>query len=249
MKHLLPICCAAVLALVNPARAARSLPAPADTVAGHARMVQKLSTAMCTQLTNDHATDFAKMTPPAAMQFTQQLFVTAMQHDSSAFIAMMTTATEHGQTAQSVGEQVGKDVVLTLSRTCPVAMPLILRLSQTEQAQQAATAKIPAVTDVEKKALQPLATHFCTQLAAADAKQSFAKLAPAQRMALFTSLMQKEVTAGRPQLLRYYSAAQLNDGQKREEIGQKIAGLMIQQESCTQYLLLIGVDELNKQKP
>ena len=63
---------------------------------------------------------------------------------------------------------------------------------------------------------------------------------------MFTSLMQKEFITNRASLLRYYSAAQLSDQQRREEIGQKMAALMLQQNDCTKYLLLVGVDEINK---
>ena len=246
MKFIFSLLCLAALQPVTRAHATGGSCAPADTVAGHARMVRQLSEAMCTQLANDHVTKFEVMATPAALQMTQELFITAMKRDSVAFMAMMTTASEQGRSAQSVGQEVGKDVVLRLSKTCPAAMPLILRLSQTEQAKQAATAKVPLISETEKKALQPLANHICAQLTAAETKQPFAKLLPEQRKALFTTLMQKEFITNRASLLRYYSAAQLSDQQRREEIGQKMAALMLQQNDCTKYLLLVGVDEMNK---
>ena len=246
MKFLLVLLCLVVLRPATKAHADTGGSAPVDTVAGHARMVRKLSEAMCAQLANDHTTNFETMATPAAMQMTQEMFVTAMKRDSVAFIAMITTASEQGQSAQLVGQEVGKDVVLRLSKSCPAAMPLILRLSQTEQAKQAVTAKVPPISEIEKKALQPLANHICAQLAAAETKQPFAKLLPEQRRALFTTLMQKEFIANRAGLLRYYSVVQLNDPQRQEEIGQKMAALMLQQNDCTKYLLLVGVDEINK---
>ena len=246
MKFLLVLLCLVALRPTTKVYAANGGAAPVDTVAGHARMVRQLSEAMCTRLTSDHTTNFETMTTPAAMQMTQEMFITAMKRDSVAFIAMVTTASEQGQSAQSVGQEVGKDVVLRLSRICPAALPLIMRLSQTEQAKQAAAAKVPPVSETEKKALQPLANHICAQLATAETKQPFAKLLPEQRSALFATLMQKEFITNRAGLLRYYSAAQLNDQQRREEIGQKLAALMLQQNACTKYLLLMGVDEISK---
>lgn len=219
---------------------------PADTVAGHARMVRQLSEAMCTQLSNDHTTKFDALSTPEALQMTQKLFVAGMQRDSVAFIAMMTAAAAEGKEPRAVGETVGRDVVLRLSKMCPGAMPLILRISQTDKAKQAAAAQMPAISDAEKKCLQPLTNDICTGLAAADAKQPFAKLPPPQRRALLAGLMQQAFVAGRPQLLRHYSAAQLNDPKQREVIGQKMAALMLQQTNCANYLLLIGVDEISK---
>lgn len=244
MRHLLSFFFVVLLAGSTPVFARRY--APADTVAGHSRMVRQLSEAMCVQLSSDHTTKFDALSTPDALQMTQQLFVTAMQRDSAAFIAMMTAAAAEGKEPRAVGEVVGRDVVLRLSKMCPAAMPLILRISQTDQAKQAAAARMPAISDAEKKCLQPLAGNICAGLIAADAKHPFAKLPPAQRHALFTGLMQQAFVAGRPQLLRYYSAAQLNDPKRREEIGQKLAALMLQQTNCANYLLLVGTDEISK---
>ena len=249
MKFLFALLCIAVLRPATSVLARSSSAAPADTVAGHARMVRQLSETMCRQLSSDHTTSFAAMSSPAALQMTQELFVTAMKRDSVAFIALMATATEQGVSAQAVGQAVGKDVVVRLSQTCPAALPLIVRLTQTEQAKQAMANTVPDVSEAEKKVLQPLVTHLCAQLAAADARQPFAKRTAAQRGEVFTQLMQKEFVGGRPQLLKYYSAAQLNEVPRREEIGRKMAALMLAQSSCAGYLLLMGADEISKQKP
>ncbi|WP_201984114.1 hypothetical protein [Hymenobacter rubidus] len=228
---------------------ARPQPAPADTVAGHSRMVRKLSDAMCTGVTNDHTTNFAQLSPPAAMQLTQQLFVQAMKQDSAAFLAIITAGSKQGQTAQQVGQELGKDVVVRLARICPAAMPLVLRLGETAQAQQAAKTKLPTTTDTEKKVLQPLANHLCAQLDAATAKQAFEKMPVAQRGALFIKLIQQEFLANRTKLLTYYSKAQLDDDQQREEIGKKIGGLMVEQGTCAKYLVVVGMDYINESKP
>ncbi len=52
-----------------------------------------------------------------------------------------------------------------------------------DRAKQAAVAKMPAISDAEKKYFQPLTSNICTQLAAADARQPLAKLQPAPRHA------------------------------------------------------------------
>lgn len=244
MKRLLLFCGLLLMAGTTPVLARRC--APADTVAGHARIVRQLSEAMCAQLSSDHTTKFEALSTPEAMQMTQQLFITAMQRDSVAFMGMMTAAVAEGKEARAVGEVIGRDVVLRLGKMCPAAMPLILRISQTDQAKQAAAARLPVISDAERKCLQPLSANICAGIAAADAKQPFAKLQPAQRHVLFAGLMQQAFVAGRPHLLRYYSAAQLNDPKRREEIGQKLAGLMLQQTNCANYLLLIGTDEISK---
>ncbi|MGI4740924.1 MAG: hypothetical protein ACRYG7_37630 [Janthinobacterium lividum] len=179
MKHLLLALCLGLLVLANPAQAARRPQAPADTVAGHARLVRKLSQELCTTLTNDHTTAFASLSTDQAMQLTQQLFTTAMQRDSVALLAMMEKAVQQNLAPQQVGQLLGRDVVVSLSKTCPASLPLLARLSQTEQAQQAMGAARPNVSETEKKILQPMATHLCTQLGAANAKAALANQTPA----------------------------------------------------------------------
>lgn len=247
MKKMLLLGTLGLLIFCSSAPAVSRPVAPADTVAGHARMVKKIHAAMCTSVSNDRTTAFDKMTPPDAMQYTQQLFVNAMQRDSVAFLALINSAAKEGKTSQAVGMQLGKDVVLLLSSTCPAALPLIVKLSQTEQAQQAAGSKMPVVTEAEKKILLPLAIRICTQLTAAEAKQAFAKRTPAQRTELFTGIMVKEFQAGRAQLLRYYSVAQLDDAEQRGEIGKKMASLMLERKDCGGYIMQLGVDALAKQ--
>jgi hypothetical protein len=247
MKHLLLFCGLSFLGFSNAAEAApRPRIAPADTVVGHAQLVRKLEQALCTKLSNDRTTKFADLTTDQAMQLTQQLFTEVMQHDSVAVLAMMEKGAQQNLQPQQIGQLLGRDVVVSLSKTCPASLPLIARLSQTEQAQQAVAAQQPAISEPEKKALQPLATHLCAQLALADAKTPLTKQTPTQRNALFTNLIQKEFITGRPQLLRYYSAAQLADQTRMEEIGQKIAFLMLAQKNCAPYIMLMGADNVSK---
>lgn len=245
MKHLLLFCGLGLLGISNATKAApRPSGAPADTIAGHARLVRQLSQELCTKLSNDHTTKFADLTTDQAMQLTQQLFTEVMQHDSVAVLAMMAKGAQQNLQPQQVGQLLGRDVVVSLSKTCPASLPLLTRLSQTEQAQQAIAAKQPAFSEPEKKALQPLATHLCAQLALADAKTPIAKLTPAQRNELLVNLMKKEFTTGRPQLLRYYSTAQLADQARIKEIGEKMGILMLAQKDCASYILLLGADHV-----
>lgn len=208
-------------------------------------MVRTLSQELCTKLSNDHITKFADLTTDQAMQLTQQLFTEVMQRDSVAVLAMMKEGAKQNLQPQQVGQLLGRDVVISLSKTCPASLPLIARLSQTEQAQQAIAAKQPTISEPEKKVLQPLASHLCAQLALAEAKTPLAKQSPAQRKAVFASLIQKEFTTGRSQLLRYYSTAQLADQARMREIGEKVGYLMLAQKDCASYILLMGADNID----
>ena len=115
MKKMLLLGTLKLLIFCSSAPAVSRPVAPADTVAGHARMVKKIHAAMCASVSNDRTTAFDKMTPSDAMQYTQQLFVNAMQRDSVAFLALINSAAKEGKTSQVVGTQLGKDVVLLLT--------------------------------------------------------------------------------------------------------------------------------------
>ena len=64
MKKMLLLGTLGLLIFCSSAPAVSCPVAPADTVAGHARMVKKIHAAMCTSVSNDRTTAFDKMTPP-----------------------------------------------------------------------------------------------------------------------------------------------------------------------------------------
>jgi len=198
---------------------------------------------MCTQLANDHVTAIDKLGKPETLKFTEQLFTTALQADSVALLSMMAAGAKQNQSAQMMGQQLGRDAMVQLSKNCPAALPLILKLGQTDQAKQAAMASLPAASAAEKKVLQPLANNLCARLSAADAKAPLLKRTAAERENLLVTAIQQEIKASRPGLLRYYSAAQLADKPALEEIIKKVCGLMVAQDTCASYLTLMGVDK------
>lgn len=244
MNYLLFFCGLSFMAFANPARAAFSVATPTDTATGHAHLVRKLSQDMCVQLSNDHKTDFNSLTPNQAMQLTQRLFGDALRRDSTAVLAMMTAAAQQNIALQQASHLLGRDVVLKLSQSCLAALPLLARFSQTAQVQQAMGANRPDINDAEKKILQPIATHLCTQLATINAQKPLAEQTPAQRHALLNTLTDKGLTANQSALLRYYSTAQLADRANREAIGYKVVLLMVAQPSCGPLIMLLGANEI-----
>jgi hypothetical protein len=238
MKHLLLFCGLGFLAF-HPAKAAR-LAAPTDTITGHAHLVRKLSQELCTKLTNDHTTKFADLTTNQAMQLTQQLFTDVMRRDSVAVLSMMEKGVQQNLPPQQVGQQLGQDVVLWLGRNCPAALPLITRLTQTEQYQRTLEAQqASAMSAAEKKVLLPIAAAVCTQLARGDAQVPFVSLLPSQREQTLMDDLEKALSEHRPQLLKYYGKAQLNKEILNGELYNKLGVLAASQEGCSQYLMLI----------
>lgn len=245
MKHFFLYCSVALLALASPAKASI---APADTVAGHAHLVRKLSQALCTKLTNDHTTKFTALTSAQAMQLTQNLFTEALQHDSVAVLAMMQKGAQQNLSPQQIGQLLGKDVVISLGQNCLASLPLITQLMQTEQGQQTLAAQQAlAMSAAEKKVLQPLAAALCAQLALGDAKVPFASLSAGQRQQAVMAALQKAFKQNTPQLLRYYGEAQLDKKLRSGELDTKIGMLAPSQGACAQYIMLIRAAKPAKQ--
>jgi len=237
MKHFFFCLGLGALAFINPARATTT---PADTVAGHAHLVRKLSQALCTKLSADHTTSFAALTSAQAMQLTQQLFTEAMQHDSVAVMAMMEKGVQQNLPPQQVGQLLGKDVVISLGQNCPASLPLITRLVQTEQGQQTLAAQqAAAMSATEKKVLQPVAAALCSQLSLSTTKVPFAKLSSAQQQRVFGAAMQQAFKQNTPQLRKYYGDAQLDKKLRSGEIDNKVGLLTASQGDCAQYMLLL----------
>lgn len=249
MKQQVLLCIISLLAFACPARAAGlPLALPTDTVAGHTHLVRRVSNTLCTRLASDRSIALDKLTPPGAMQLIKEMFTSAFQADSVALGALMAEAAKVGIGPQQVGQEVGKDVILQLSRSCPAALPLLTLLGQTEQVQKVAAMRAGDIGELEKKSLQPLANAMCTELTASNAKTPLLKLAPAQRYRVYEQIFDKAFAANRAVLLRYYSVAQLDDSQSRRAIGEKMSYLMMQQPTCAQHLMLLGADELSRQE-
>jgi hypothetical protein len=226
-----------LLAFASPASATT---APADTIAGHTQLVRKLSQALCTRLTNDHTTQFAALTSAQAMQLMQQLFTEAVQHDSVATLALLEKGVQQNLPPQQVVLLLGQDVVLLLGRNCPAALPLINRLTQTEEFQQViAGQQATAMSEAEKKVLLPITAAVCTQLARGDAKVPFVSLLPSQREQIMMDALEEALNQHRPQLLKYYGKTQLNKQVLNGELYSKLGLLAPSQDGCVQYLMLI----------
>jgi hypothetical protein len=131
----------ALLSQAAPAQAAGRLTAPADTIAGHSRMVRRMSKEMCTALNADHTTNFQAMTKEQAMAYIQQLLMPALMSDSTSLMKMAQLGALQNMTPQDIGRQVGQDAFLMLRRDCPAVLPLANRFAQQPDAAPATAPK------------------------------------------------------------------------------------------------------------
>lgn len=124
MKLLLAICCAAILALANPAHAARPLPVPADTVAGQALLIKKLAAETCQQLTASPKYDlFDSMAAAEAQQIFEQALSAVIEKKVSDIRQLARNSARAGVYG-NLRAVLPTAIALQMVRKCPVAATL-----------------------------------------------------------------------------------------------------------------------------
>ena len=220
---------------------------PTDTLPGHARLVRALSATLCTELSSPQAPDLNKLPSAGVMQYAQGLFVTAMQRDSAQVLALLEKAAAQGIQPAEAARQLGHDAMVAVAKNCPAARPLALRLAQTEPGQQALAAQKAKLPPAEQKALQPVANALCATLNASNARAPFAKLTAAGRKQVLMRSIQKAFKPNTAALTRFYGPARLDALLRSGEFDGRVASLMLGQNMCTEYILLVGSDRLAEQ--
>lgn len=219
------------LVLARPATATRL--APADTLKGQAHFTRIMSAGLCDKLTQDsQKTDFSKL-PTAEVQETfEKLMLSVLSDHLSEFKALLAQMPT-GQ-SNALGEQIGRDAMLQMVSTCPVAGPIIAQLAaQTMSSKSDLSAE-------ERQVLLPIAQHACQQISASNAKTPLLKMSASQRMKLMEQSLQDAVLVSESSLTQYYGEDAMSDETQGDELGKKVALLMLKE--CPSYLMMMGAD-------
>lgn len=240
MKH--PLLLLAILVLSARGIAQASAPLPADTLPGHARLVRTISATLCAELSSPQAPDLDQLSPPAALQYAQKLFASALRRDSVQLHAMMKHAAPQGQSPTDVARLLGRDALLAAATTCPAAQTLAARLVQAGPVRQALAVRQPPLPPAEEQALLPVASALCHELQARNARAPFGKLTPAERQRVYMEAVQKSFRPQTAALNRFYGPAKLDALLRSGEFDGRVARLMASRGLCTEYLVLIGTD-------
>lgn len=230
MKHVLLVC-GLVWGLVRPAGAAFGQVAPADTVRGQARLTQQLSASLCTRLVaeSQRATLLA-LTPTQGQVLLMRLLLGAVSDNATAMTALLERAGP--ARSRAVKRALTNDAVLRLAEQCPLASTLLAHLTQ----QQASV----AVADDERPTLLPVARLACRCLDTAAVRQPFAQRSPAARAEMASEAMRYAAQRNQEALLAQYGQALASDNTLSQQVGEKVALLMV--EICPAYLLQLNRD-------
>ena len=229
MKLLLASCCAAVLALANPAQAARPLPVPADTVAGQALLTKKLAAETCQQLTANPKHDlFASMAAAEAQQIFEQALSVVIEKRVGD-IRQLARNSAKASVYDNLRVALPTAMALEMVRKCPAAATLFGRF-------EGEIATAPNPTAAENAFIESWGNELCQRLAALQAKGMFQAKDPAERLALFRREYTASLAARGPQIMQIYGPAG-NSQQVSDSMGRDIASFM--EQKCPQMLMLL----------
>ena len=219
--------------------AAHATPVPADTVAGQARFTHRMSAGMCDRLAQEsQKADLSKLTGAESEALLKRLLLGAMGDNFTEFSALMEKAGTN-QTAD-LGRAIGEQAVLEMVQRCPSAGPLVAKVGSLH------TGTSIEITPAERPTLLAIAQATCKQLDAENAKQPFDKLTPAQRNARLQQVLGGTFLSNSEELTAQYGDGVMTDKPQAEEIGKKIAILML--ETYPTYILQAGQDELARRR-
>lgn len=237
MKQTIRLYMAALVAGLLAAPAAHAA-MPADTVAGQARFTHRLSAGMCDRLAQEsQKTDLSKLTGPESEALLKRVLLGAMGDNFTEFSGLMEKAPG---SAANLGRAIGEQAVLEMVQRCPSAGPLVARVGGLHSGASL------EITPAERPTLLAIAQAACRQLDAENAKQSFDKRTPAQRSDLLKQVLGSAFLKSSAELTAQYGDEVMADKAQGEEIGKKIALLML--EACPSYILQAGQDELARRR-
>lgn len=197
------------------------------------RMVQRMSSSLCTSLTAENRKKpINTMSQEAAKELFTRLFTQVATTDSE-LIAILE---QHDTDASSYGEQLGRKVAFALMKNCPAGQILLLRLGNAE------TQQLDPITPTEANVLQPVATAMCTDLQPRLAE--LRAMTPERRQQLLVETFQKHLKAAATPIANQYGADIFMDTERMRQLGIKIGVLMAP--ACPDVIVLFG--ELARKK-
>lgn len=239
MKHPLLLSIVVIANLLLVSFQAQAAPVPADTVAGTGHFTHLVSVGMCARLAQEsQKTDLTKLTGAESEALLKRLMLGAMGDNFGEFTALLQLVGK--EKAESLGEAIGEQAVLEMVQRCPSSGPLMAKIGSSHLAGNL------DMSDAERSVLLPIAQAACQRLDAENTKQPFDKLTPAQRGAQIERILGGTLLSSSQALQEQYGEDAMGSTEQGEEIGKKVALLML--EACPTYILAVGRDELARNR-
>jgi hypothetical protein len=198
-----------------------------------------MSVGMCDRLAKEsQKTDLTKLTAAESEALLKRLLLGAMGDNFLAFSALL----EHSGTTSpaDLGRAIGEQAVVEMVQRCPSAGPLLAKAGSAHMGAQI------EITAAERPTLLAITQAACKRLDGENAKQPFSKLTSAQRSDLIKQTLSGTFLSNADELTAQYGEGIMGDKTRGEEIGKKIAMLML--EVCPTYIMQVGQDELARKR-
>lgn len=209
----------------------------ADTLKGQKRFVQHVSQTVCSKLNEeDKQHPISKLSTEASQALFERVLQASMEEHLDEMGAVMQA--NKVSRPRKFGEVVGRDVVLLLVQDCPVSQPLLASFGVAQLKNNL------SVSPEEKPVLTLVSTEICQRMDAENSKTPLASRPAAERKQVMESTMQGAMLKHMEALSTHYGFKALSNKDQMEEVGRKIALLLVDQ--CPGYLLQLGVDEVLK---
>ena len=220
MKHLLLVCCVALLALSTRSHAAPPAALPPDTVAGEARLTRRLTQGICEQVAlESRHQDLAVLTRKQGTALLESLLIGLIARDSAEFKAFVLAAPD----AEAAMQRLTVRAMLDLASTCPTASALL-----TQMGVQMAGLDTKLSTEQEQ-VLRAAARDFCGQLALADREREFSARTAAGRMAVYQKARHEIITTHGAAMVAAFGQQLLTDAQAEDTMWKNVDRLMYEQ--------------------
>jgi len=198
-----------------------------------------MSAGMCTRLAQEsQKADLTKLTGAESEALLKRLMLGTMGDNFTEFSTLMEKM--GAEKAGVLGRAIGEQAVLEMTQQCPGAGALIAKIGASKLGGSA------EMSATERSVLLPITQVACQRLDAANAKQPFSKLTPAQRGTQIEQAMSGALLSNTQALTEQYGDEAMEDQAQGMEIGKKVALLML--EVCPTYIMEVGRDELDRKR-
>ncbi|UOQ72970.1 hypothetical protein [Hymenobacter cellulosilyticus] len=213
------------------AQAARPGGAPADTVAGEARITRLFTQRLCEQIDlESRHQDFSVLTKAQGMGLLQDMLTNVIIRDSTEFNTFVLRASSEDAAVQ----RLSINAVLGLRTVCPLANKLLVQLGIQM------TNLDTNLSASQQQIVRTVALDLCGQMAALNSVQAFSRRLPTERLELYYQARIAAIRRHGQTILIAFGDELLNDARLEDNMWLNVDQVMF--EECPDLTGLLRVD-------